>query len=77
VRGDVQPYLALAVRLRRAGHHVTLATSHTFTQWIESYGVRTHPTAFSLADLSLAAGRLASPRILDSPAPVSTMCLQS
>jgi sterol 3beta-glucosyltransferase len=53
VRGDVQPYLALAVGLQAAGHHVTLATSDTFTRWIESYGIHTHPTRFSLADLTL------------------------
>jgi UDP:flavonoid glycosyltransferase YjiC (YdhE family) len=46
-RGDVQPYLALAVGLQQAGHHVTLATSHNFTEWIQSYGVNAHPTRFS------------------------------
>jgi sterol 3beta-glucosyltransferase len=48
VRGDVQPYLALAVGLQGAGHRVTLATSDNFTAWIEAYGVRTHPTSFNL-----------------------------
>lgn len=49
-RGDVQPYLALAVGLQRAGHHVTLATSYNYTEWIESYGVNTHPTRFSMQE---------------------------
>lgn len=47
-RGDVQPYLALAVGLQQAGHRVTLATSYNFTDWIEGYGVQTHPTRFNL-----------------------------
>jgi sterol 3beta-glucosyltransferase len=48
VRGDLQPYLALAVGLQRAGHRVTLATSTDFTEWIESFGVTTHPTPHSM-----------------------------
>jgi sterol 3beta-glucosyltransferase len=46
-RGDIQPYLALAVGLQQAGHHVTLSTSYNFTEWIQSYGVSVHPTRFS------------------------------
>jgi sterol 3beta-glucosyltransferase len=49
-RGDVQPYLALAVGLQRAGHHVTLATSYDYTDWIETHGVHTHPTRFSIQE---------------------------
>ena len=49
-RGDVQPYLALAVGLQRAGHQVTLVTSYNYTDWIHSYGVGTHPTQFSLQE---------------------------
>lgn len=49
-RGDVQPYLALALGLQDAGHTVTLTTSANFTSWIESYGVGTHPTRFSVPD---------------------------
>jgi UDP:flavonoid glycosyltransferase YjiC (YdhE family) len=48
VRGDVQPYLALAVGLQGAGHRVTLATSDSFTGWIEGYGVNTYPTRFNM-----------------------------
>jgi sterol 3beta-glucosyltransferase len=50
-RGDVQPYLALAVGLQQAGHEVTLVTSSNYTEWVHSYGVRTHPTQFSLQEL--------------------------
>ncbi len=49
-RGDLQPYLALALALQRAGHTVTLATSHNFTAWIQSQGVGVHPTRFSVQE---------------------------
>ena len=38
-RGDVQPYLALAVRAALAGHRVTLATHAQFEPWIVSHGI--------------------------------------
>jgi UDP:flavonoid glycosyltransferase YjiC (YdhE family) len=50
-RGDVQPYLALAVGLQRVGHQVTLATSHTYSDWIHAYGVKTHPIRLSIQEM--------------------------
>ena len=50
-RGDVQPYLALAVGLQRAGHRVTLVASHNFAEWIRSYGVGAYPVRFSVQEL--------------------------
>jgi len=38
-RGDVQPYIALALGLLRAGHTVTLATHPCMRGLVESYGV--------------------------------------
>ncbi|MCU0626599.1 MAG: glycosyltransferase [Gemmatimonadaceae bacterium] len=38
-RGDVQPYLALAVAAQQAGLRVTLATHATFADWIASHGI--------------------------------------
>jgi UDP:flavonoid glycosyltransferase YjiC (YdhE family) len=38
-RGDVQPYIALALGLRKAGHRVTLATHPCMRGLVESYGV--------------------------------------
>jgi sterol 3beta-glucosyltransferase len=38
-RGDVQPYLALAVRAMQSGHRVTLATHDVFRPWVEQHGV--------------------------------------
>lgn len=52
VRGDVQPYLALAVGLQSAGHRVTLVTSDNFTGWIHSYGVSTHPARFNMVEFT-------------------------
>jgi len=52
-RGDVQPYLALSVGLQEIGHEVTLATSQTYTDWIQSYGVRAHPTQFDVQEFTL------------------------
>jgi UDP:flavonoid glycosyltransferase YjiC (YdhE family) len=49
-RGDIQPYLALAVGLQHAGHHATLATSDNFADWIRSHGVNVHPTHFSVQE---------------------------
>lgn len=46
-RGDTQPYLALAVGLQQAGHHVTLVAPHSFVEWIQSYGVNAHPVRFN------------------------------
>ncbi len=42
-RGDVQPYLALAVRALQSGHQVTIATHEVFRDWVESFGVGFRP----------------------------------
>jgi UDP:flavonoid glycosyltransferase YjiC (YdhE family) len=42
-RGDVQPYIALALGLMRAGHSVTLATHPCLRGLVESYGVTFTP----------------------------------
>ncbi|QHQ35945.1 glycosyltransferase [Algicella marina] len=38
-RGDVQPYVALGQRLGERGHHVTVATSPRFREFVESHGL--------------------------------------
>lgn len=53
-RGDVQPYIALALRARAAGHRVTIATHAVFGDWIRGFGidVRTlHGDPRSILDL--------------------------
>jgi sterol 3beta-glucosyltransferase len=41
-RGDVQPYIALALGLTEAGHTVTLAAPQNFKGLVEGYGIRFH-----------------------------------
>ncbi len=38
-RGDLQPFLALAVGLQKAGHRVRLAAPHRFSAFVAQYGV--------------------------------------
>ncbi|MDT3404908.1 glycosyltransferase [Mucilaginibacter terrae] len=42
-RGDVQPYMALALGLMHHGHQVTLAAPQNFKNLIEGYGISFHP----------------------------------
>ena len=44
-RGDVQPFLALAVGLQKAGHVVKLAAPHRFEEFVSAYGVQFIPLA--------------------------------
>jgi len=39
-RGDVQPYVALGVRLKQAGHEVTLVTGKGFDELVARRGLR-------------------------------------
>ncbi|WWC63363.1 uncharacterized protein I303_105963 [Kwoniella dejecticola CBS 10117] len=38
-RGDVQPYIALGLRLLKDGHKVVIVTHPEFKKWIEGYGI--------------------------------------
>ncbi len=42
-RGDVQPFIAVAVRLKADGHVVRLVTHNVFKEWVESYGLEFLP----------------------------------
>ena len=42
-RGDVQPFLAIARRLRRYGHRVRLATHSIYREFVEDGGVEFFP----------------------------------
>lgn len=44
-RGDVQPYLALAVGLQNAGHQVKLAAPHRFQDFVDRYRIPFAPLA--------------------------------
>lgn len=39
-RGDVQPYIAIGQGLQESGHHVTLATSQRFRDFVEKQGLK-------------------------------------
>ncbi|GAB4399344.1 MAG: glycosyltransferase [Anaerolineales bacterium] len=51
-RGDVQPFLALAVRLQQANHTPTLATPPRFANLIQPFGVKFVPLAGDPDELS-------------------------
>jgi sterol 3beta-glucosyltransferase len=42
-RGDTQPYIALGVELKKAGHTVRIATFEVFEPLIKSFGLEIHP----------------------------------
>ncbi len=42
-RGDVQPYVSLALGLMGHGHQVTLAAPGNFRDFVEGYGVNFYP----------------------------------
>ena len=47
-RGDLQPYLALAVGLQQAGHRATLAVPASAAAWVQRYGVAVAPVRFDI-----------------------------
>lgn len=49
-RGDVQPFLALAVGLQRLGHVPTLVAPRGFCEWIAAHGVAAVPVRFDLQE---------------------------
>lgn len=57
-RGDVQPYVALAQGLTRAGHTVVICTHTTFRDFVETHGIGFAPLAGDIrALLASEAGR--------------------
>ncbi len=50
-RGDVQPYVALGVALKSAGHTVTLATFAEFEPFVRKYGLDFSPIAGGIREL--------------------------
>lgn len=38
-RGDVQPFVALALKLKESGHRIRLATHPVFKGFVEGYGI--------------------------------------
>ena len=50
-RGDVQPYIALAQGLTRAGHMVVICTHTTFRDFVETHGIGFAPLAGDIRSL--------------------------
>ena len=51
-RGDVQPFLALAVGLQKRGHHVKLAAPHRFADFVAGYNISFAPLAGDPEEIS-------------------------
>ncbi len=51
-RGDVQPFLALALGLQKRGHHVKLAAPQKFDEFITSHGITSVPLAGDPEEIS-------------------------
>ncbi|KAK6858737.1 hypothetical protein PG995_005301 [Apiospora arundinis] len=50
-RGDVQPFIALGVALKRAGHRVRLASHNNFDQFVRDSGIEFYPIGGDPTDL--------------------------
>lgn len=55
-RGDVQPYVALGVALRRAGQRVRIATFSAFTSLVENAGLELYPLLGDVAGIAASEG---------------------
>jgi UDP:flavonoid glycosyltransferase YjiC (YdhE family) len=51
-RGDVQPFVALGVGLKKAGYRVRLAVPHRFEEFVESHGLEFAPLVGDPSELS-------------------------
>jgi vancomycin aglycone glucosyltransferase len=59
-RGDLQPFVGLAIGLRQAGHEVTVAAPPNFRGWLEELGFSFHPVGIDFYELSQSKPDLAS-----------------
>ncbi len=49
-RGDLQPYCALAIGLKRAGHQVTIATHENFASFVRKFDLKFAPIAGNMQE---------------------------
>lgn len=49
-RGDVQPFLALALELKARGHDVVLSVPKDFTDWVEGFGIEARAFDLHMGD---------------------------
>lgn len=50
-RGDVQPYVALALGLKKAGHQVTICSTENFRSFVTEYGLPFEPTRDDILEI--------------------------
>lgn len=50
-RGDVEPFLALGLGLKSAGHEVVVCTARRFERWIADHGLEARAVSDDLLDL--------------------------
>lgn len=53
-RGDVQPVVALALRLQAAGHKVLIAAAPNFADWTKRQGIPFHPVGHDVQEFMVA-----------------------
>lgn len=59
-RGDTQPYIPLALGLKRAGHAVRVVGASNFSAWVQSFGLEYVPVQMNMAEMAnSAAGQAA------------------
>ena len=51
-RGDVEPYIALGVGLKKAGHHVRLVSHTNYADLINPYGLEFWPVDVNVQDIA-------------------------
>jgi len=57
-RGDVQPFVALALGLQKAGHSVRLAAPHRFADFAAHYGIPFAPLPGDPEEMSVSANNI-------------------
>lgn len=80
-RGDIQPFLALAQGLNRAGHDTTLCTSEGYRGFVEQHGIQFSPMDNTLLELSEAIlrdvnGFSGGVKIMRQMTPAMRLCMQ-
>lgn len=66
-RGDIQPYIALAQRLKALGKQVRITSAESTRAWIEGYGLKAFPVSHDLYSLSIDKKVLDAASSADSP----------
>ncbi len=66
-RGDIQPYIALAVELKKLGKRVRIATGKSFASFVERYGIECYPIAADLESVDIDPKLLKAAQSSDNP----------